>query len=313
MAKANNYGLRTRDIGKAGRFAVNALAREGKMGYATAATVGQRWQSFASYAKAEGVKRLEYVTAHLAASHGQALAVRVADGELSAAYAQNLVSAINTVMGHVTQGEWQSVSPTVDTGIASRVNVRTEIPDGFDRQAVMVAVDALRSACMENGAAVVGLARDLGLRAKEGSLLDAKRALQEAYDTGRVTVANGTKGGRIREVPITSERQLETLAYAASVQGGARSLVPTDQTWAQWEEGGLRAAREVLQRHEISRIHELRSAYAVDRYQALTGHLPRAFGGNATKAVDKAARLTIARELGHSRIAIAVSYIGSAR
>lgn len=313
MAKANNYGLRTRDLGKAGRFAVNAVAREGQMGYATAATVGQRWQAFAAFAKAEGVKRLEYVTAQLVASYGQAIATRVAAGELSAAYGQNLVSAVNTVMGHATRGEWQSVSPTKDAGIAQRVNVRTAIPDGLDRQAVTVASEDLRSARMANGAAVAELARDLGLRAKEGSLIDAKRALQEAHATGRVTIAHGTKGGRVREVPITSKRQLVTLAYAASVQENARSLVPTGQTWAKWEDGGLKAAREALQAHGISRIHELRSAYAVDRYQGLTGHLPRAFGGNATKTTDSAARLIIARELGHSRIAIVVSYIGSTR
>ncbi|WP_136066378.1 integrase domain-containing protein [Modicisalibacter radicis] len=313
MAKANNYGLRTRDLGKAGRFAVNAVAREGQMGYATAAAVGQRWQAFAAFAKAEGVKRLEYVTAQLVASYGQAIATRVAAGELSAAYGQNLVSAINTVMGHATRGEWQSVSPTKDAGIAHRVNVRTAIPDGLDRQAVTVVSDDLRSAGMANGAAIVELARDLGLRAKEASLLNAHKALQEARDTGRVTIAHGTKGGRIRTLPITSERQLATLAYASRVQGSARSLVPTGQTWAKWEDGGLRQTREMLQEHGISRIHELRSAYAMERYQAITGHLPPMMGGAASRSADRAARLAVAQELGHSRIAIVVNYIGGAR
>lgn len=313
MAQANNYGLRTRDMAKAGKFAVNAVAREGSMGYATAAAVGQRWQAFAEFAKAEGVKRLEYVTTQLVASYGQTIASRVAAGELSAAYGQNLVSAINTVMGHATRGEWKSVSPTKDAGIAQRVNVRTEAPQGLERQAVTAAAEMLRSTGQTNGAAVAELARDLGLRAKEASLIDARRALQEAQAQGRISVTDGTKGGRPREVPITSERQMDTLRNAAIVQGNARSLVPTGQTWAQWENNGLRQAREVLQEHGISRIHELRAAYAVERYQTLTGHLPRAFGGNAAKAADRAARLVIARELGHSRIAVTVSYLGSAR
>lgn len=314
MAKGTNYGLRTRDLGKAGQFAANAAARAGNMSYASAAAVGQRWQAFAAYARAEGVKRLEGVTGQLVASYAQGIAGRVADGELSAAYGQNLVSAVNSVMGLATRGEWASVSPTKDGGIAARVNVRTEAPGGLDRGAVAATADLLRSAGNANGAAVVELARDLGLRAKEASLLDARRALQEGQERGRVTISAGTKGGRVREVPIRHPGQLETLARAAAVQGQARSLVPAGQTWASWEAGGLREAREALQGQGISRIHELRSAYAVDRYREETkGHLPRMMGGKASRAADRAARLVIARELGHSRIAVTVSYLGSMR
>lgn len=313
MAKGNNFGLKTRDMAKAGRFAVNAAAREGSMAYATAAAVGQRWQAFAAYAKAEGAQRLEGVTGQLVASYAQAIAGKVAAGELSPAYGQNLVSAVNSVMTLATKGEWASVSPTKDGGIAGRVNVKTEAPDGLDKATVAGVADALRSAGNANGAAVVELARDFGLRAKEGSLLDARRALQEAQGRGRVTISAGTKGGRVREVPITHAGQLETLARAAAVQGQARSLVPVAQTWAQWRAGGLRAAREALQTQGIRRIHELRSAYAVDRYRQETGHLPRMMGGQANRTADRAARLVVARELGHSRIAITVSYLGSMR
>lgn len=313
MAKGNNYGLRTRDMGKAGQFAANAAAREGSMAYASAAAVGDRWQAFADYAKGEGVRRLEGVTGQLVASYAQDIAARVRAEELSPAYGQNLVSAVNTVMTLATRGTWASVSPTRDGGIAARVNVRTEAPGGLDRATVASVADQLRGGGNAHGAAVVELARDFGLRGKEASLLDAGRALQEGQARGAVTISAGTKGGRVREVPITHPGQLATLARAAAVQGQARSLVPAAQTWAQWRAGGLREAREALQGQGIGRLHDLRAAYAVDRYRQETGHLPRMMGGQASRTADRAARLVVAHELGHSRIAITVSYLGSMR
>lgn len=311
MAKGNNYGTGTRDMAKAGRFAMNNAARSGNTSYATAAAVGERWQSFATFAKGEGVKRLEGVTEQLAASYAQGIAATVKAGDLSPSYGQNLVSAVNSVMTLVTQGEWKSVSPTKDGGIAARDNVRTEAPHGLNRDDVRSITDAMRSGGQEHGAVILELARDLGLRSKEASLLNAQQALKESSERGWVTISEGTKGGRVREVPITHQTQLETLATAAAVQGAHRSLVPAAQSWAQWRAGGLRQARETLQAHGISRIHELRSAYAVERYQALTGQLPKMMGGNVDKAADRAARLVIAKELGHSRVAITISYLGS--
>lgn len=311
MAKGNNYGLKTRDLAKAGRFAMNQAARDGSISYATAAAVGERWQAFAEFAKTEGVKRLEGVTEQLVTSYAQAIAATVEAGNRSPAYGQNLVSAVNSVMALVTQGEWQSVSPTKAGGIAARDNVRIEAPQGLNRGDVTTIADTMRNNGQARGAVIIELARDFGLRSKEASLLNARQALREGSERGWVTISDGTKGGRPREVPITHAGQLETLARAAAIQGNHRSLVPASQTWAQWRAGSLRQARETLQAHGISRIHELRSAYAVDRYQQETGCLPKMMGGNIDKATDRAARLVVAGELGHSRIAITVSYLGS--
>lgn len=314
MAKGNNFGLKTRDTGKAGRFALNAAARNGDISYSTAATVGDRWQLFANYAKSEGIKRMEGVTTEAVVAYAKGLAATVKVGDMSAGYAQNLVSAINTTMNLATAGRWKSVSPTKDGSIGARDNVRTAVPEGLDRSTVSTATDAMRRSGNERGAAVVELARELGLRAKEASLIDARSALQQANENGRVTLAAGTKGGRARDVPLSSVSQLDALGRAAAAQGEARSLVPPEQSWAQWREGGLREARQTLQAQGISRIHELRSAYAFERYRQHTrGHKPRLAGGQASKAVDRAARLTIARELGHSRVSITVSYLGSMR
>jgi len=164
----NNYGLGSRDAAKAGAFALNSAARDGTMSYSTAATVGERWEQFVDWAREEnGVKWMEDYTRDMAIAYGQELAERVEAGEMSPATAQNYVSAVNTVMTLATSGQWQSVSPVKDCGIAERSSIREEAPGALDREAYGRALDAVREQVGDRAAAVVELAREFGLRSKE--------------------------------------------------------------------------------------------------------------------------------------------------
>ena len=62
-------------------------------------------------------------------------------------------------------------------------------------------------------------------------------------------------------------------------------------------------------------FHELRAAYACERYQQLTGAAaPVVAGGRqVSKEEDTAARWVLTQELGHGRIDVVSSYIGSGR
>ena len=308
---SRNFGLGSRDMGTAGQYALNNAAHEGGVSFSTAATNGDRWQSFASWAKEEGIKKMENVTADLVKQYGQDLAEKVNNGKLSASTAQNYVSAVNSVMNMATQNQWKSVSPTKDCGIQERSHVREDAPGALNRAACSRAVDAVREQVGEKAGAVVELARELGLRSKEASLIDARAALAEAKERSAVTVDAGTKGGREREVPITSEAQVQALERAAQAQGGDRSMVPEGQSWASWREGELRDAREVVQEHTGGGLHDLRAAYACERYQALTGHAAPCAGGEiADRDRDAAARLAVAEELGHGRAEVTAEYAG---
>jgi hypothetical protein len=230
---------------------------------------------------------------------------------MSAAYAQNLVSAVNTVMGLATSGRWQTVSPTRECGIAERCAVRGEAPGALDRESFSRAVEAVREQLGDRAAAVVELARELGLRSKEASVIDARSAYAEALSRGAVTISEGTKGGREREVPITSERQIEALQRAAEVQGSDKSMIPASESWKSWREGDLRDAREIVQQHTGGGLHDLRAAYACERYESLTGHAAPVAGGEIVdRDLDRAAREQIAAELGHGRIDVVSEYIG---
>jgi len=215
------------------------------------------------------------------------------------------------VLSIATGGRWESVSPTRDCGIAERSHIREDAPGALDREAYGRALDAVREQVGERAAAVVELARELGLRSKEASLLDAKAALREAEARGVVTISAGTKGGREREVPITSERQLEALRHAAEAQGRDSSMIPSDQSWREWREGALRDAREIVKEETGGGLHDLRAAYACERYEALTGHAAPVAGGEiADRDADREAREQIAEELGHGRIDVVAEYVG---
>ncbi len=308
---SRNFGLGQRDMGKAGEVALQNSAREGAVSFSTAATNGDRWQSFANWAKEEGVKKMENVTAELVKEYGKELAEKVNSGEMAAATAQNYVSAINSVMAIATQGDWKSVSPTKDCSISERSQVRQDAPGALDRTAYSRALDAVRAEVGERAAAVVELARELGLRSKEASLLDARAALAEASERGAVTITEGSKGGREREVPITSPGQVQALERAAQAQGDARAVMPPGENWQSWREGQLRDARELVQAATGGGLHDLRAAYACQRYESLTGHAAPCAGGEIhDRAADLAARLEISAELGHGRVDVASEYLG---
>lgn len=307
---SRNYGLGTRHMASAGRIALARSADQKAMSFSTVDTVADRWRQFASYAKDHGIGRMERVTEGFVIKYGKSLAAEVKDKEKSESYAQNLVSDVNTVM-NLVRSDWKSVSPTVDCKIKSRCTIRTEVPAGTDRVVADRAITALRDAGLPHAATTAELARELGVRSKEAALLDASRALREAQVRGVVRIDDGTKGGRPRELQITHERQLEALTRAATLQASERALIPAGENWQSYREGQLREGRELLKAHGIAGYHDLRSAYACDRYQVLTGQPAPVFGAPiADRALDKRVRMQLAHELGHARIDVISEYIG---
>lgn len=310
---SRNYQLGSRDMEIAARFALNNQVHHGTLSYASAADISSRFNLFADWARQHNARYLEYITPELVKEYGQTLAQQVKDETISPAYAQNRISAINTVMNLATKGHWKSVKPRKDCGIPSRHHIRTQAPE-LDRSPLNQALTQLQEHS-PHSAAVIELCREFGLRSKEASLLDAKTALQQALTQNHIALSAGTKGGRYRTVPLTTDRQLDTLKRAADHQAGSRSMIPDHKSWKTWRNTELRHARNTLKQHSGEKIRDLRAAYACERYQHLTqqpapvitGHL------NTDKASNQKARHIIARELGHKRIDVTNSYLGGNR
>jgi integrase len=115
-----------------------------------------------------------------------------------------------------------------------------------------------------------------------------------------------TKGGKERTIPIRTEAQREVLNRARRL-AGLGSLVPSNRNYVQQ----LRIYEGHTLRAGLSNMHGLRHAYAQNRYEELTGWKAPACGGPDFKTltpeqrkVNRGARLTISRELGHERTTV---------
>jgi len=121
-----------------------------------------------------------------------------------------------------------------------------------------------------------------------------------------------TKGGRSREIPIRTAEQRRALDEAKGVAGRG-SLIPADRSYVQQ----LRRFEYQCDRAGIHRVHGHRHQYAQERYRELTGWSAPAAGGPRSKEltreqklIDRDARLTISRELGHEREQVTAIYCG---
>jgi len=205
----NNYNLQTRDLTKAGHFCVKDQARSGYIAYSSARTYSERWDQFAFYAKSQGIKKLEHITPDVVKGYAQELASKIEKNQIQASTAQHYIGVINRVMHQATTGDWRSVRAVTDCGLPSRSRVRTQPPDGMDKDKVKQAVNDIDKNLGSRAAQIPQLQRELGLRAKEASLIDAHIAAKEANEKGKVLITEGTKNGRDRTVPITKQSQLE--------------------------------------------------------------------------------------------------------
>jgi hypothetical protein len=124
--------------------------------------------------------------------------------------------------------------------------------------------------------------------------------------------ASWTKGGKARMIPVRSAEQRDVLDRAHRLAGGG-SLIPSERNYRQQ----LRVYERHTANAGLSKLHGLRHQYAQNRYEELTGWKAPAAGGPPAKmlstdqrALDREARLTISRELGHERPGIVAVYCG---
>ncbi len=127
-----------------------------------------------------------------------------------------------------------------------------------------------------------------------------------------VLKSSWTKGGRERTIPVRTEEQRDVLNRARRLAGFG-SLIPSNRNYVHQ----LRVYEGHTCRAGLSKMHGLRHAYAQNRYEELTGWKCPAAGGPNSKAltpeqkeIDRQARLSISRELGHEREQVTAVYLG---
>ncbi|MBK5967011.1 hypothetical protein CCR95_23810 [Thiocystis minor] len=314
-ASARNFGF-GKNLDYAGREALRAYYADGHFG--SVAAHGDRWNQFAQWAKAEGIKDLSKADQQATAErYAQHVAARVQAQDIGIQYGQNLISTVNVTLAALRGDDQIRVSPSAVVG--ERSQVRTVAPGALDRERVNQATAALRDAGMPRAAAVLALARDFGVRREEAVKADLDRWRREADRYERINVQEGTKGGRDapRWIPV-GVLQRETLGSAMTARPvGSRNLISPHETYAQVaiaRDSELNVARAILHAHGIPGYHDARAAYACERYRTLAGReAPVVTGerpGVEQRQSDAAARAVITQELGHGRTEVVSSYLG---
>ena len=121
-----------------------------------------------------------------------------------------------------------------------------------------------------------------------------------------------TKGGKARTIPVRTADQRDVLDRAQRLAGSG-SLIPSERNYRQQ----LRVYERHTANAGLSKLQGLRHLYAPTRYVELTGWKAPAAGGSPPRTLnteqrtlDREARLTISRELGHERPGIVAVYCG---
>jgi integrase len=126
----------------------------------------------------------------------------------------------------------------------------------------------------------------------------------------------GTKGGRPRDVPITTDAQRELLARARALVGPGDHLGrPGFSLKANTAHYYAVLAKVGVTNGQLGvTAHGLRHEFGNDAYEQRAGTRSPVRGGTAAdRARDREARAHVSRLLGHNRPAVASCYLGSPR
>lgn len=317
---ARNFGLRSRDPVMAAK---NAL-QEHAASFGSISTNVSHFRVFESYMKdVHGVKDMRWYEQENIVQFAEQLNEKIESGELTLSTGHDRLAAINTIMQQARQDKALWTSPVQYLG--QRNGIRTE-----SRALTQIQLRQHVSYLSEQKfgdrlSAVHELTHSIGLRFEEASKYDSRKALEEAISQRKINIDKGTKGGRHREIDNISNQQIIALRKAAMAQGSEKSLIPQELSYKQWRNFAYKA----LKNSDVKGWHPGRHTFTQNRYIQITGTLPPVAAGikhglthhkymaeklnisvAKAKALDKSARITIARELGHNRTVITNSYLG---
>ncbi|EMM1379614.1 integrase domain-containing protein [Pseudomonas aeruginosa] len=289
--------------------------------YGTVKAHCDRWQAFVKWCRSEqgpGINDARQIDRSVLAAYATYLRDVVRRGDLAISTAQNRLSSVNRAMAALRGDQYVRLpSPSKALGM-QRSGVRHSVPQGQDREQVKQIVDALCRHHQLRAAAIVLLARATGMRLREAILADLPRLSREAEAFEKINIQDGTKGGRAgasapRWIAV-DEHVRGALGFAQQVSPtGSRNLIAPSESYLIVLQEVIRPARDILHAHNLKGFHELRAAYACDRYEQITQHRAPINGGQCCQVdrnLDRKARSQISYELGHDRIDVLSAYIG---
>ncbi|MFJ4068562.1 integrase domain-containing protein [Pseudomonas sp. NPDC089996] len=313
-----NFGY-GRQLSYAGPQALKDMFGSGH--YGTVKAHCDRWQAFVKWCRSEqgpGINDARQIDRKVLADYAAYLRDVVRRGDLAVSTAQNRLSSVNRTMAALRGDQYVKLpSPSKALGM-QRTGVRQSVPQGQDRKQVMQIVDALCRHHQLRAAAIDLLARATGMRLREAILADLPRLSREAEACGKINIQDGTKGGRAgASAPrwITVDDHVRgALEFAQRVSpAGSRNLIAPHESYLHVLQEIIRPARGILHSHNLKGFHELRAAYACERYEQITQHRAPINGGQCCQVdrnLDREARWQVSYELGYGRIDVVAAYFG---
>ncbi|QPO22748.1 integrase domain-containing protein [Pseudomonas sp. Y39-6] len=312
-----NFGY-GRQLSYAGPQALKDLFDGGH--YGTVKAHSDRWQAFVRWCRSEdgpGFNDARQIDRQTLMDYAEHLRHLVERGDIAIATAQNRLSSVNRTMAALRGDQYVKVpSPSQTLGM-QRTTVRTAVPQGQDREQVMRIFEAL---CEQHprAAAIAQLARATGMRLREAILADLPRLKREAEHYDKINIQDGTKGGRGGATAprwiMVDDHIRDALRFAEQVSPeGSRNLLAPNESYLDFQHEIVRPARDILHTHNLKGFHELRAAYACERYKQITKHpapINRGRCYQIDQHLDQEARVRISYELGHGRIDVVSAYIG---
>jgi hypothetical protein len=301
-------------------MALNALFGQHEH-FGTRRTHQIRIRIFVKFCRRHGIRDARDIDMELITAYGHYLRHRLnepyewPDGEhdktISVSYGHNLISTVNTCLYAMRRDEKVHLPARKALGVA-RSNVRkTQIQ--ADIADTKTAADRMVASGNERGAAVILLSRAWGMRSTEATLQDLDRMMREVSATGSAAILEGTKGGRkCRSRTISAGKfQRKALEFAISVRPeGSKCLLSETDNVISFYRRELGRCRRILKKCGIPSIRELRCGFAQDIYEEIVRGPSPLRGPIGDRVLDRIARETVARLLGHGRPQVASSYIG---
>ncbi|MBW4790779.1 integrase domain-containing protein [Pseudomonas tolaasii] len=313
-----NFGW-GRQLGYAGPQALRDLFGGGH--YGTVKAHSDRWLAFVRWCRSEdgpGFNDARKIDRQTLRDYAEHLLQQVEHGEIAIATAQKRLSSVNRTMAALRGDQNVKVpSPSKALGMR-RTSVRCSAPQDQDREHVKRIVEVLCEHQQPRAAAIAQLTRATGMRLREAILAYLPRLKREAEQYGKINIQDGTKGGRSgasasRWIAVDDHIR-DALRFAEKVSpDGSHNLLAPDQSYLDFQREIVRPARDILHKQNLKGFHELRAAYACERYEQITHHPAPINGGRCyqlDRRLDQNARMQISYELGHDRIDVITAYIG---
>lgn len=230
---------------------------------------------------------------------------------------QQIISSCNQVLIAVRgdKKRWQSPSKTV----GKRSDIRKTKPKTLNKRNLQRALAELNRRGHDLDVLLIECIIKTGMRIKEACLQNYRDRLSEILKFGKLNITQGSKGGRAKHIDrwIDADNELTLIIKLLSRhQYKHGSIIPPNYKSHLFINAFRNRWNRVSKKYDAGPIKDLRAAYACERYQQLTGKTApiarsKACRSRASKEDDVNARLIIAHELGHSRINITNTYIGS--